>query len=241
LRRKLVTKDRHQDRSILKSQNAFVNYASGRTDAFTHWGSKTCDCMGFQRMKLFGPDDAEIFRGTRNLPPDAKSVVLSKPFKMPHAVRRGAACSGSVRRGVVRRGVVRRGAAFLGAARCGAVRYGAVRCGVVRRGAAWCGAVLCGAVLCGSVRRSARALFLFLVGISFPILVCPGDPHRLHRVRPEGHRWQVHRRHRSRHQVSVRPIGRAGGWETLRIGLQRNMGAHFAAYATSADSIRIHH
>jgi hypothetical protein len=84
LRRKLKTADSHQDREFVKSANQYIVHASGKTDKFTHWGSKTCDCMGFQRMKLFGPDDPYMFRGTRNLPEDATSYDLTTPFKMPH-------------------------------------------------------------------------------------------------------------------------------------------------------------
>ena len=46
----------------LFAQHTASNHATPQTDKFTHWGSKTCDCMGFQRMKLFGPDDPYMFR-----------------------------------------------------------------------------------------------------------------------------------------------------------------------------------
>jgi hypothetical protein len=84
--RKLITADAHQDRPIVKSQHMYVMYATGKTDKFELWGSKTCGgCMGYQFMKLYGPDNPYILRGSRHMPNDATAMVLATPIHIPHS------------------------------------------------------------------------------------------------------------------------------------------------------------
>ena len=83
LQRKLDTKDVNQDRPFVRSQNDFVVYAIGKTDNFRHWGHRQDSSrFGYQNMKLFGPDDPNIWKGTRKLPSDSVPMVISKPYKM---------------------------------------------------------------------------------------------------------------------------------------------------------------
>ena len=81
LKRKLKTGDDHQDRAIVKSEHLFVVYAVGKTDVFEgHLPGR----MGYQKMFLYGPSDPHIFKGMRNLEPDATPVVLATSFHLPN-------------------------------------------------------------------------------------------------------------------------------------------------------------